>query len=222
MVIMGRMKFLKWLWGIALCLNALLIAEKAVFYFTGYFIPNTRTGWVIGFTVLTLVVTLFHGVSQAERQRRKRHSRGLWRMGGLILFTLLYSSLGFIYWAIASVSTPGGALSISAVGKTATYPAPSEQRAVVFKEISTLSDGSFIYAYEQRGPFQRSALIRPEDETSTVAIASEWSATNDAIRGAFFEATQLELEWSTDESSLTWHLTPDSAVTYSGTVEFWR
>jgi len=120
------------------------------------------------------------------------------------------------------VSTPGANFSISAVGRAAVYQSPSGQRAVVFKEVSTLADARFIYAYEKRGPFQRSAFLRTDTPESRAAIASEWSQKNDSIRAKFFDETQIDIEWSEDEESLEWILKHRSEITHSGTVEFVR
>lgn len=129
------MKLLKSCWITAICLNFLILAERLVqriiIQWTGYFIPNENFGafvqFTVGFTVFTLIATLIRQFSYFERQRRKHQQERSFHHLYLLLFTLLYGSIGLFvsmlinFWSIIPA-------------RKAIYYSPSGNKAVVFLE----------------------------------------------------------------------------------------
>ena len=197
-------------------LNFLLVGEGLITWLTGYFISNSvMTSSILGFTLLTILISLLLTLSSLKRRPRHLNPRRYWLLGSQIIFALLYGCVALFYWLFSVFS------SLSVVVETATYVAPSGNTAVVFKEVGTSTDTSFIYAYEKRGIFQKLALIQAKGTDGRAPLFLEWGQdNNDEILERFFEPNQLDVVWNDSETSLQWSLKLTSETTYCGTVDF--
>jgi len=204
-------KLLKSCWITAICLNFLILAERLVqriiIQWTGYFIPNENFGafvqFTVGFTVFTLIATLIRQFSYFERQRRKHQQERSFHHLYLLLFTLLYGSIGLFvsmlinFWSIIQA-------------RKAIYYSPSGNKAVVFLERANFFDGSSVYACQQKGFLRKCS--------GNYVFMAEYG-DSDSIQDEFFDPAQIDIQWSETEENLRWEL-KQKEPSISGKISF--
>ena len=205
------MKFLKSCWIIAICLNFLILAERLVQRIivqrTGYFIPNenfdTFVKFIICFTVFTLIATLFRQFSYSERQRRKHQQKRSLHHLYLLLFTLLYGSVGLFVSMLLTFWS-------NFQTRKAIYYSPSGHKTVVFLERANFFDGSSIYACRQKGILRKCS--------GHYVLMAEYG-DSDSVKDNFFDPTQIDIKWSETEDNLRWEL-KQKQPSLSGKIRF--
>lgn len=205
------MKLLKSCWIIAICLNFLILAERLVqriiIQWTGYFIPNENFGafvqFTVGFTVFTLIATLIKQFSYFERQRRRHQQKRSFHHLYLLLFTLLYGSIGLFFSMLINFRS-------NTQARKAIYYSPSGHKAVVFLEKADIFDGSSVYACQQKGFLRKCS--------GKYVFMADYG-DSDSIKDKFFDPAQIDIKWSETEENLRWKLKQTQPST-SGKISF--
>lgn len=192
------MKFLKVCWGVAVGLHCLLIAnyvvQRIAGHFTGYHLPlgtiyENYLTFTIWFSILTIFATLIAWFGRLRQKKSTRQTRKIVQLLGLLVFGLVYSLLGLMFYTLTALSTPTRY-------REAIYASPSGEKVVIFQEVAYFFDGSSVYAYQARGPFRRNLGL--------LFMADYGDA--DSIKDKFFDPKQLSLTWTANESTLRWEL----------------
>ena len=209
---MKVIRIIIWILGL---LNLLFLIEAVIGYSTGYralllndpgykwFSPYVL--WIIFGTAALLLFMAFRFLFYAYRNKRITIKKAVF-FTLVILFIPAYLVIGGFYYIITESFEAD-------VLKATSYASSTQQREVVFKEVTSLSTQDYreLQAYEKSGIFQRPA--------ANLSPSEAYERLNGALREKFHQPSQIEIIWSDDEKSLKWILHPESS-SIEGKVEF--